>query len=224
LKKKKINMKHFVRYIAILMIIASAATFIVPAPPALAAKAQTKAEATACRKKFNNKTYSDGSGSFKTASNDKCFADQSNCLMKLDPDTNGRGYVAKCTKDPGTNGETRAEGQAESEEATANQQAGSSNTPNVSDPALASAQAECGKQACNIIGKFVNPFIQLLTALVGVAVVIGIVWGAIQVITSAGDPQKAASGKNHIRNALIAVVGYVLLFGALNFLIPGGIV
>jgi len=77
---------------------------------------------------------------------------------------------------------------------------------------------------CDLIGKYVNPFIDFLTALVGVAVVTSIVVGGIQYSSSGGDPQKTAAAKARIRNAIIALVVFFLLDALLNFLIPGGIV
>lgn len=91
----------------------------------------------------------------------------------------------------------------------------------ITDPALSSGG--CTGANCSFIDAYVNPAIKLLSALVGVTAVIFIIFGAIQVSSSGGDPQKAASGKNHIRNALIGIVAYVLLFGLLSWLIPGNI-
>lgn len=71
--------------------------------------------------------------------------------------------------------------------------------------------------------KYINPLIAVVSALVGVAVIAGVIWGGIEYITSAGDPQKAASGKKHIMNALIALVAYGLLYAFLQFMVPGGI-
>ena len=73
-----------------------------------------------------------------------------------------------------------------------------------------------------LFGKYINPFVNLLAALVGLAVVGGIIYGGILFSSSAGDPQKAAQGKEHIRNALIALLAYILLYTFLQFLIPGG--
>lgn len=92
----------------------------------------------------------------------------------------------------------------------------------IKDPAL-SSDASCNKTQCSIVSNYINPFIKLLTILVGIAITIGVIVGAIQVISSAGDPQQAASGKNHIRNALFAAVGYVLLLALLQWLLPGGV-
>ncbi|MEO6513582.1 MAG: hypothetical protein ABIR37_02720 [Candidatus Saccharimonadales bacterium] len=73
-----------------------------------------------------------------------------------------------------------------------------------------------------LFAKYVNPVVNLLSAIVGVVVVIGIIVGAIQFSSSAGDPQKAANGKNHIRNALFGLAAYILLYAFLQFIIPGG--
>ena len=71
--------------------------------------------------------------------------------------------------------------------------------------------------------KYINPIISLLSALVGVAVVISIIVGAIQFSSAGGDPQKTAAAKDRIRNSIIALVAFVFLFSAIQWLIPGGI-
>lgn len=70
---------------------------------------------------------------------------------------------------------------------------------------------------------YVNPVVNLLSALVGMVVVIGIIFGAIEYTSSGGDPSRAASGKKHIVNALIGLLAYILLYAFLEFIIPGGI-
>lgn len=70
--------------------------------------------------------------------------------------------------------------------------------------------------------KYINPFINFLSALVVVVVIIGIIYGAVQVSSSGGDPQKATSGKNHIRNALFGLLAYILFYAFLQFMVPGG--
>jgi len=77
---------------------------------------------------------------------------------------------------------------------------------------------------CDIIKEYIQPFINFLAALVGVAVVISIVIGGIQYGSSAGDPSKVTAAKNRIRNAIIALVTFLFLYTLLNFLIPGGLV
>lgn len=75
----------------------------------------------------------------------------------------------------------------------------------------------------DLVKNYLNPFIKLLSVLVGLAVIIGIIYGGIEYSTSAGDPQKAAAGKKRIRNAILALIVYALTMSFLNFIIPGGI-
>lgn len=76
---------------------------------------------------------------------------------------------------------------------------------------------------CNLVAKYVNPLINSLAILLGIAVVIGVIMGGIQYASSGGDPQKAATGKKHIKMAAVALIGYFLLFAFLEFMLPGGV-
>jgi len=92
------------------------------------------------------------------------------------------------------------------------------NNPAV-DPA-----ANCSRDGgCDLVKKYLNPAIGLLSALVGVAVVVSIIAGGIQYSASAGDPQKAAKAKDHIFNAVVALVAFIFLFAFLEWLVPGGL-
>ena len=71
--------------------------------------------------------------------------------------------------------------------------------------------------------KYINPAIALLSAAVGVVVVIAVIYGGIEYTSSGGDPARVASGKKHIISALIGLLAYLLLFAFLQFIIPGGI-
>lgn len=76
---------------------------------------------------------------------------------------------------------------------------------------------------CQLVTDYIDPFINLLVALVGIAVVASIIVGGIQYSSSAGDPGKASAAKRRIRDALIALLAFALLYTLLNFLIPGGL-
>ena len=93
------------------------------------------------------------------------------------------------------------------------------------DPAINGGDCstvEAGK--CDLLDKYINPFINFLAAFVGIAVVASIIFGGIQYSNSAGDPQKTTMAKNRIRNAIVALITFVLLYAMLNFLIPGGLI
>ena len=65
--------------------------------------------------------------------------------------------------------------------------------------------------------------LNILTAGVGIAAVGGIVYGAIM-YTSAGDStEQTKKAIEIIRNVVIGVIAYGLMFLLLNYLVPGGI-
>lgn len=74
-----------------------------------------------------------------------------------------------------------------------------------------------------LFAKYINPGVALLSATVGLVVIITVILGSIEYISSGGDPQRTASGKKHIMNALIGLFAYVLLYAFLQFLVPGGL-
>lgn len=75
----------------------------------------------------------------------------------------------------------------------------------------------------NPIVKDINVVIDFLGALAGIIVVIMVIMGGIQFSTSSGDPQAVAKARSRIANALLALVGFGLLWAFLNFVIPGGL-
>jgi hypothetical protein len=83
---------------------------------------------------------------------------------------------------------------------------------------------ECATlNSCGLISKYIDPFVEFLAAAVGVGVVTSIIIGGIQYSSSAGDPGKVSAAKNRIRNAIIALITFMLLYGLIDFLIPGGL-
>lgn len=101
----------------------------------------------------------------------------------------------------------------------------------VSSSALKSGSGNCSGnasggqnlQSCDLISKYINPLINLFSALVGVIIVIALIAAGIQYSMSAGDPSKASAAKAHIRSAIIALVAFFLLYALINFLVPGGV-
>lgn len=89
------------------------------------------------------------------------------------------------------------------------------------DPAVNRDCASTG-QECNIVDKYINPAIALVGILGGIAITIGIIIGGIQYASSGGDPQKAATGKQHIKKAVIALIGLLFLYAFIRFLMPSG--
>lgn len=188
----------------------------------------SRQEQRACYDDYNDDTYNldraDGRQKLKDFKADKCYSGKGGTCNYVVPTAEAvaRGASNKalisCTNPDGTTGGGGGPTTADIED--------------LSDPALAeggctgdnvTSSDERKNKLCTFIDGYINPFIKLLSALVGIVAIIFIIFGAIQVSTSAGDPQKSANGKNHIRNALIGLVAYVVLFAFLNWLIPGGI-
>jgi len=92
-----------------------------------------------------------------------------------------------------------------------------------------SQSADCGSTVSDtgavscVFQRYINPAIQLLSAAVGILVVVTIIRGGLTYTMSAGDPSKAAAGKQHIINALIGLAAYLMLYVFLQFIIPGGV-
>lgn len=75
---------------------------------------------------------------------------------------------------------------------------------------------------CGII-KYLLTFINLLSAMVGITVVIVIIIAGIQYTTSAGDPNAAAAAKKRISNAILALVTFAIMYSFLQWIVPGGV-
>lgn len=112
---------------------------------------------------------------------------------------------------------------AEEEDAT--------NTTTICDPETDSAckdtsLEECGESGsgdCGLFDKYINPMIVFLSALVGIAVTIGLVTGGIQYASAGSDPGAVAKARAKIRNSIFALVAFLFLFALINWLVPGGL-
>ena len=56
-----------------------------------------------------------------------------------------------------------------------------------------------------------------------IAVVIGIILGAIQYSTAQGNAEQAKKAMTQIKNAFLALILYFVMWALLNFLVPGGL-
>ena len=65
--------------------------------------------------------------------------------------------------------------------------------------------------------------INILTAGVGIAAVGGIVYGSILYTSAGGNADQTKKAIEFIRNVIIGLIAYALMFAFLNFIIPGGL-
>ena len=76
--------------------------------------------------------------------------------------------------------------------------------------------------AC-FFAKYINPIIALLSAIVGVVVIISIIIGGIQYSSASGDPSKLQAAKSRITNSIIGLVAFFFLFAFIQWVVPGGL-
>lgn len=65
--------------------------------------------------------------------------------------------------------------------------------------------------------------INFLAVGVGIVVVGGIVWGAIQYISSNGNASKTQQGVSYIVNSVIGLILFIFMYALINYLVPGGL-
>ena len=85
------------------------------------------------------------------------------------------------------------------------------------------ANQKCTKDSCDLVKKYINPALEVVTAIFGLIAIASLIMGGIQYSASAGDPQKVTEAKKRISNTMLAIIAYLLLFSFLQFLIPGGL-
>lgn len=89
------------------------------------------------------------------------------------------------------------------------------------DPALTCAEGD--KTKCDIVVKYINPFISFLSIFAGIAFTIALMIGGIRYITAGGDPGAVSKARSLIAKTIFALLGYILLWAFINWLQPGGI-
>lgn len=134
--------------------------------------------------------------------------------------TNTRPGASTTGSDPLTNGITQDGTQQPSAADLASCSTANGYAP---DPAICGTPCK-NADNCDLTAKYINPFInKFLAPLAILAVIIGVIWGAIEYIMSGGDSQKVAQAKNRIQKALVGLVAFIFLYALLNWLIPGGL-
>jgi hypothetical protein len=77
--------------------------------------------------------------------------------------------------------------------------------------------AQCGLTA------YVQLIINILSAAVGVVIAIMVVVGGIQYSMAHDNAQEVEAAKTRIRNAIIALLGFIFTYAFLQYVVPGGI-
>jgi len=80
----------------------------------------------------------------------------------------------------------------------------------------------CDSKDTAIMDVIINIF-NWLSIGVGTVVIIFVIIGAIQYTSAAGNSDKAKKALDMIKNAVIALFLYLIMWALLNYLIPGGV-
>jgi len=75
----------------------------------------------------------------------------------------------------------------------------------------------------NGIWKLLVVAINILTGGIGVLAVAGIVYGSILYTSAGGSAEQTKKAIEVIRNVVIGLIAYALMYAGLNFIIPGGL-
>jgi hypothetical protein len=79
-----------------------------------------------------------------------------------------------------------------------------------------------GDKGDGILG-IINIVLDIMTYGVGILATIGMVIAGIIYIVSSGNEEKVKKAKEWIRNIVIGLLAYGILWAALKFLLPGGV-
>lgn len=85
------------------------------------------------------------------------------------------------------------------------------------EPGVEISTNNCG------IARYLKLFINTLSGLVGLTVIIVLIVGGIQYTTSGGDANAVAKAKKRISNAILALVFFAFMYGFLQWIVPGGV-
>ena len=75
----------------------------------------------------------------------------------------------------------------------------------------------------NPIVQDIQTVVNFLSAGVAIVVVGAIIYGGIQYAMAGDKPEAVTKAKQHITNALIALLAFIFLFSFVQWLIPGGV-
>ena len=70
---------------------------------------------------------------------------------------------------------------------------------------------------------YLKAILVLLSGAIGLIVMLMLIIGGIQYITSTGDPARIKSAKSRIQWALIALFLFLTMYAFLSFIVPGGL-
>ena len=86
-----------------------------------------------------------------------------------------------------------------------------------------SGNGQLNANNCKIV-KYIQLAMQILSTAVGIVIVIMVAISGFQYTLSKDNPQQTSSAKQHIRDAIFALIIYIFAIAFLNWIVPGGII
>lgn len=81
----------------------------------------------------------------------------------------------------------------------------------------------CPRGDC-IIQRYIQPGVNLVAGMVGLAVTISYISAGIRYATSADSAQKVSEAKQRLVTTTFVLIGFFTFYAAMNYLIPGGLI
>lgn len=81
----------------------------------------------------------------------------------------------------------------------------------------------CPENGEDGVTMMLNMVKDIFSVLVGIAAVGGIIYGSILYTTAGGSSENTKKGMTIIKDTIIGVIVYILMYVLLNYIIPGGV-
>lgn len=82
---------------------------------------------------------------------------------------------------------------------------------------------KCVGEEGNPIIEYIRGLIKFLSGAFGLVVVLMIIISGVQYMTSQGNPEQTKTAKNRLTNAITGLILFIMMYGILEYLIPGNI-
>ncbi len=81
-----------------------------------------------------------------------------------------------------------------------------------------------GGNGVNPIYAYLRSIIRFVSGLFGIIAVLMVILSGFQYMTSAGSPEAVKKAKSRLANVVLSIIVFAMMFGILNYLIPGGVI
>jgi hypothetical protein len=80
-----------------------------------------------------------------------------------------------------------------------------------------------GGNGTNPIYAYLKSIIRFMSGLFGIIAVLMVIMSGFQYMTSAGNPEAVKNAKKRLGNVILSIILFSMMFGILQYIIPGGV-